>query len=103
MMNSIILVGKLNDIRKENNKFIITIASTRHTKDESGDYPVDLIDFETFGGVGNTAMEYCKKGDTIGIRGKIQTEMIEGVKVTKLIAERISFLSTNPDLKKEDE
>lgn len=43
--------------------------------------------------------EYCKKGDVVGIKGRIQTSTYEKDGETKystdIIAERITFLSEN--------
>ena len=50
----------------------------------------------------NTA-EYCKKGDIIGIKGRIESRVIEENKINKtilqVIAEKVTFLSS----KKQDE
>ena len=52
----------------------------------------------------NSTAEYCKKGDIIGVKGRLQTQLYNKedgstVKITKVVAEKITFLSS----KKEDE
>ena len=47
-------------------------------------------------------VEYCKVGDVVGIKGRVQTRMIEkedGTKYKKveIIAERVTFLSSKKD------
>lgn len=44
-------------------------------------------------------MEYCNKGDVIGIKGRIETTIIETVKHTNIIAERVTFLSSSDKIK----
>ena len=46
-----------------------------------------------------TTSEYCKKGDLIGIKGRVETSVYENEagekkKSTQIIADRISFLSS---------
>lgn len=103
MMNQVIIVGRLVTIKDVNGETIITLASNRPFKNEEGVYETDFIDFKLFGQVANTTKEYCKKGDVIGVRGRIQTKVIEDTKITELIADKITFLSSNPNLKKEEE
>lgn len=103
MLNQIILVGRLVTIKDVNGETIITLASNRPFKNEEGVYETDFIDFKLFGPVANSTKEYCKKGDVIGVRGRIQTKVIEDTKVTELVADKITFLSSNPNLKKEEE
>lgn len=103
MLNQIIVVGRLVSIKDLNGETIITIASNRPFKNAEGEYETDFIDFKLWGAVANSTKEYCKKGDIIGVKGRIQTKVIEDTKVTELVAEKITFLSSNPNLKKEEE
>ena len=98
MLNTITLVGRLANIEEKEGKTIITLACNRSFKNPDGEYETDFIDFILWGGVADTTKEYCKKGDIIGVKGRIQTRIENEVKYTDLIAERITFLST----KKED-
>ena len=50
--------------------------------------------------------EYCKTGDMLGVKGRVQTRLIESddgtkKKKTEIIAEKVTFLSTAR--KKDDE
>ena len=43
---------------------------------------------------------YCKKGDIVGVKGRIQTSNYEtkdgkNIKLTQVVAEKITFLSSN--------
>ena len=110
MINQLILVGRIanmEQLEKEKNEkgnSVITIAVPRAYKNIDGEYETDFIDAILFGQVSETTMEYCKKGDVVGIRGRIQSRDIENEDGTKnrkieIVADKITFLST----KKEDE
>ena len=50
-------------------------------------------------GLAKNACEYCKKGDTVGIRGRLQTstyELEDGTKrkAVEVIVEKLTFLSS---------
>ena len=104
MLNSIIIAGRLVSnpevVTTENNKkrTYITIAVPRGFKNIDGTYDTDFIRCTLWNGVAESTCEYCKKGDVIGIKGRIQTSSYEkdGEKVysTDVIAEKVSFLST---------
>ncbi len=97
MINQVMLVGRIaNDINEEDN--IITVAITRSFKNENGEYETDYIDVEIRGTIAKTTTEYCKKGDIIGVKGSIRSEITDNEKKMILVAERITFLSS----KKED-
>lgn len=103
MMNNVMLVGKLSIITEIENGIIISITVPRNYKNEKGIYENDFIDCYLYGNIADRTKEYCKIGDTMGIKGKIKTEFLKGEKIMQIIVERISFLSSNPNLKKEDE
>ena len=46
-----------------------------------------------------TTIEYCKKGDIIGVKGNIKSEISNDIRKMLLVAERVTFLSS----KKADE
>ena len=109
MLNQAILVGRLtSDLElqeKENGKQLVTLtlAVPRSYKNEEGSYDTDFIDVVLWNSIASNTAEYCRKGDMIGIKGRIQTstyELEDGSKrkVTEIIAEKVTFLSS----KKED-
>ena len=53
---------------------IVTIAVTRQFKNADGEYETDFLPIVLWGAVSETTLEYCKKGDIIGIRGRAQSE-----------------------------
>lgn len=104
MLNQIVLVGRLvKDPEVVDNKGIITLAIPRCFKNANGQYDTDFVECITFDGVATNTIEYCKKGDIVGIKGRIQSKTIEKEDETKeyqieIIAEKVTFLSS----KKED-
>lgn len=110
MLNQIVLVGRL--VKKpelkesENNtKYAyITLAVPRSFKNTNGEYDTDFIDCILWDAAASNTVEYCNKGDIIGIRGRVQSRKVETEKehsetVMDIICERVSFLSS----KKADE
>lgn len=104
MLNQIILVGRLVkevEIKElENDKKIanITLAIPRTFKNSDGKYDTDFIDIVLWDTIAQNTNEYYKKGDIIGIKGRIQTRKIEENdtkrKVQEIIAEKVTFLSS---------
>ena len=105
MMNQFCCVGRLvSDPEKqtsENGKSYLnfTLAVPRSYKNADGEYETDFIDAVAFGPVADNATEYCKKGDLVGIKGRIETSVYENEagekkKSTQVVADRITFLSS---------
>lgn len=105
MLNQIILVGRLVEVSKtnetEDGKKIsnITLAVPRAYKNTDGEYETDFIDIVLWEGIATNTSEYCKKGDIIGVKGRIQTKLIEEQKITELVAEKVTFLATKKEEK----
>ena len=103
MLNQAIICGRLTDnpVMKENEKgkIIITLAIPRTYKNAEGIYETDFITCELWSGIAETVTEHCKKGDLLGIRGRLETGNIANddgdiiAKTTTIIAEKVSFLS----------
>ena len=98
MLNQVILVGRLtNEPRKiyeeETNRDIVLInlAIPRAYKNAMGVYETDFVSIKLFDNIGANTMEYCRKGDLIGIKGRIESfgDRIE------IVAEKITFLASN--------
>ena len=110
MVNQIILVGRLVKTPEleltDSGKKIstITLAVPRTYKNLNGEYDTDFIDCTLWTGVAENTSEYCKTGDILGVRARIQSRIIEkddGTKYKKMeiIAEKVSFLSSTKDKK----
>ena len=105
MLNQSILVGRIGkepEVREtENGTKVthITLAVQRPYKNVEGEYDTDFISCVLWKGIAETTAEYCKKGDLIGIRGRIQSKITEypnEIKhnVMEVVAERVTFLSS---------
>lgn len=105
MLNHTVLVGRLvkelelKELESGKKACNITLAVPRSYKNENGEYEADFIDCTLWGNIAENTVEYCHKGDLIGIKGRLQTRTNEDRKITEVIAEKVTFLST----KKKDE
>ena len=92
MMNQIILVGRLTKEVElmEGGKGIITLAIPRSYKNEEGIYETYFVPCTLWNGIATNVAEYCKKGDLVGVKGRLQTENNGLV----LVAEKVTFLSS---------
>ena len=109
MLNQVVMVGRLVSKpiveENENGRKIseITLAVPRSFKNAEGIYDTDFIKCTLWNGIAETTCEYCKKGDVVGVKGRIQTSSYESNGEKKysmdIIAEKVSFLSS----KKADE
>lgn len=110
MLNQIVLVGRLVKMPEvfttESGKRMtyLTLAIPRTFKNSAGEYDTDFIDCVLWNTVAETTSEYCKQGDLIGIKGRVQSRMVEdedgnNYKKIEIIAEKVTFLSS----KKEEE
>ena len=110
MLNNVMLVGRLaNDIEKktlDSGKEVlrVSLAVNRSYKNPEGIYETDFIDCILWDGLANNLSEYCKKGDVVGVRGRLQVSYYEkdGInhKAVEVIVEKLTFLSSK---KQEDE
>ena len=110
MLNQVVLVGRLVQTPEvtttESGKSMtyITVAVPRSFKNAEGEYDTDFVDCVLWQAVAENTCEYCKKGDIVGVKGRIQSRMIEeedgNYKKMEVVAEKITFLSSS---KKEEE
>lgn len=100
MLNQIILIGRLvsdpqiNETENEIKEYNITLAVQRCYKNADGIYETDFIPVRLYKGIAENTTEYCKKGDLIGIKGKLQTKQKEGKNTIEIIAEKVTFLTS---------
>ena len=105
MLNHVVLVGRL--VRNpeleltENGKkrSMITLAVSRGYKNQNGEYETDFLDCVLWTGIAENTSEYCKSGDLIGIKGRLQTWLLENddgskYKKVEVVAEKVTFLSS---------
>lgn len=83
-MNNVILVGRITSFEGNG----VTISITRNYKNEDGIYMSDLIPIWLSANIGEKMKDFCKIGDVIAIKGRLETR---GEVV--VMAEKVSFLS----------
>lgn len=104
MHNMVYLIGRLTEDpeikENENGKSMLTVnlAVQRSYKNEEGVYETDFIRCVLWNGIASHTSEYCKKGDLVGIKGRLQTRSYEVDNETKYISEvvvdKVSFLAS---------
>lgn len=110
MLNQTVLVGRLvrdPELKEtESGKKLtrITLAVPRSYKNLKGEYETDFIDCTLWTGIAESTTEYCKKGDILGVKGRIQTRSFEVNDekkfVTEVVAEKVTFLSNKKETEK---
>lgn len=110
MLNQVVLVGRIVKTPElkvtENGKKMatVTLAVPRSYKNASGEYDTDFLECTLWTNVAENTSEYCQTGDMIGVKGRIQSRIIQnddGVKKkkTEIIAEKVTFLASSPSKK----
>lgn len=102
-LNRVVLTGRLTkdvDLRYTPSGHAVanfTIAANRPYKNEQGEQEADFISCVTWRKQAENLANFQKKGNMIGVDGRVQTRSFEGqdgkrVYVTEVLAENIQFL-----------
>ena len=113
MLNQVVMVGRLvaKPIVEENENgrkaSEITLAVPRSYKNADGIYETDFIKCTLWNGIAENTAEYCEKGDLVGVRGRLETSVYEKengekYRITSVVAEKVSFLSSGKTKKGEE-
>ena len=113
MLNQVVMVGRLVEkpIVEENENGIkvseITLAVNRSFKNAEGIYETDFIKCTLWNGIAENTVEYCNKGDIIGVKGRLETSVYEKengekYRITSVVAEKVSFLASGKTEKREE-
>lgn len=105
VLNQIIIVGRLvkDPFIRETDSGIkvsnITLAVDRNFKNSNGEYETDFLDCILWKGIAASTAEYCRQGDLIGVKGRLQSRVYVNdngdKKYTKeVVAEKVTFLNT---------
>lgn len=106
MVNQIVLVGRIarapeTKVSETGKKYAtLTLAVPRNYKNVNGEYDTDFLDCTLWTSVAESTSEYCKTGDMIGVKGRVQSRIVESPdgqrrRKTEIVAERVTFLTTN--------
>ena len=109
MLNRVVLVGRL--VRDPELRYTgsgvavanINIACNRPFKNQQGEQETDFINCVVWRKPAENLANYMKKGNQIGVDGRVQTRSYEGqdgkmVYVTEILAESIQFLESKGSL-----
>ena len=103
MLNQIVLVGRLtkdiqvNKSEKGTKVATISLAIPRSFKNDEGIYDTDFIKCVLWNSIAENIVEYCGRGDLIGVKGRL--ECLCGSEL-QVVAEKVTFL---PSKKVENE
>ena len=107
MLNQIVIVGRLvqdPEIKELENGMktsYITLAVPRSFKNANGEYENDFIPVRLYKSIAEGTVEYCKKGDLVGVKGRVQSRKEEDKNIIEIVAERITFLSSRKEKEEE--
>jgi len=114
MLNQVVLVGRLVknpelQVTDSGKKITtVTLAVPRSYKNMSGEYDTDYLECTMWTNVAENTTEYCQSGDMIGVKGRIQSRVIETPdgskkKKTEIVAEKVTFLASASKNKKSNQ
>ena len=112
-MNKVCLTGRITkniELKYNQNNVAITsftLAVTRKFKNQNGEYESDFINCIAYKSTSELLNKYVKKGNLLGIEGRIQTRNYEDkdgkrVYVTEVIVDSIDFLQSRKDESKQE-
>lgn len=111
MHNLVYLIGRLTEnpeiknLEEGKSMLTINLAVQRSFKNEDGIYEVDYIRCILWNGIASHTSEYCKKGDLVGVKGRLQTRSYEVEEekryITEVIVDKVSFLASKKDTNEE--
>lgn len=104
MHNLVYLIGRLTEDPKvkkygdDKDYATINLAVQRNYKNEDGIYQTDFIRCVLWNAIATRTCEFCKCGDLVGVRGRLQTRSYEENKetkyITEVVVEKVSFLAS---------
>lgn len=90
MLNQCVLVGRIQEVVKEQENTYINLAIPRSFKNSDDIYETDLIKCKLFNSVTDKTLEHLSSNDLLGIRGRIQ--IIDNIQI--VIVDKLTFLSS---------
>ena len=107
MLNQVVLVGRIvYDLELKKNdsgkKYLsLMLAIPRSFKNIEGTYDTDFIRCIVWDNVASNTSEYCKKGDIVGLKGRLQSRIVEKNEkrenIMEVIGEKVTFLTSSKE------
>ena len=107
MLNQVVLVGRIvYDLELKKNdsgkKYLsMMLAIPRSFKNIDGTYDTDFIRCIVWDNVASNTSEYCKKGDIVGLKGRLQSRLVERNEkkenIMEVIGEKVTFLTSSKE------
>ena len=105
MLNQTVIVGRLvkdPELKETDAGCKVTniiLAVPRSFKNSSGEYETDFVACTLWRGIAENTVEYCKKGDLLGVKGRVQSRSYEDEEekrhfLMEIVAEKVTFLSS---------
>lgn len=104
LLNQVVLVGRLcrqpemKESESGKKRTYITLAVPRSFKNADGEYETDFFDCILWDNVATSTVEYCHKGDIVGVKGRLQSRVIEDKEnkynSISVVAEKVTFLTS---------
>ena len=97
----------MKKLESDNKATTLVLAVTRAFKNMNGNYDTDFIRISLWNGIAENAAEYLRKGDIVGIKGRISVRDTEvnfttkdeilhkKLSILEVIGERVCFIHTN--------
>lgn len=112
MLNQVVLVGRIvYDLELKKNdsgkKYLsLMLAIPRSFKNIEGTYDTDFIRCIVWDNVASNTSEYCKKGDIVGLKGRLQSRLVERNEkkenIMEVIGEKVTFLTSSKEKEEKD-
>lgn len=107
MLNQFVVVGRMAsdpEIKETENGMkvcYITLGVPRNFKNNEGECDTDYIDIVLWNNLAENTTQYVKKGDLVGIKGRVQSYDKDDVRHLEIVAEKVTFLATKKEEKDE--
>lgn len=112
MINKVVLVGRiandfeLKELDKETKVINFSLAVNKGYKNEKGESEADFINCVIWNKIAENMKEYSKKGDLVGVEGRLVTSNYEKDDVkhykTEVRVDRIIFLGSKKEVAEEE-
>ena len=106
-MNCVLIVGRitkdieLRQMQSGTSNCLFTLAVDRGFKDEQGNVQCDFISCVAWSGQAEFLSRYCRKGDRVGVKGRLQTRNYQDQSgatrfITEVVVEQVESYTPKP-------